>query len=77
MHYRALTTLNIAFVEMSIRMTADSHLPSVGYEIRLRSVLNQFFFVLMGLVLEAMAVYVLSTWYQVPRTAPLWSSHGT
>lgn len=61
--YRALITLNIAFVEMSIRMTADSHLPSVGYEIRLQSVLNQFFFVLMGLVLEAMAVYVLSTSY--------------
>ncbi|KAG7373664.1 hypothetical protein IV203_034388 [Nitzschia inconspicua] len=26
--HRALITLNIAFVEMSIRMTADSHLPS-------------------------------------------------
>jgi len=54
--YRGLITLNIAFVEMSIRMTADSHLPSVGYEIRLQSVLNQFFFVLMVLVLEAMVV---------------------
>ncbi|KAL3940522.1 MAG: hypothetical protein SGBAC_004950 [Bacillariaceae sp.] len=63
--YRGLITLNIAFVEMSIRMTADSHLPSVGYEIRLQSVLNQFFFVLMGLVLEAMIVNVLRTDFDV------------
>ncbi|CAJ1954720.1 unnamed protein product [Cylindrotheca closterium] len=63
--YRGLITLNIAFVEMSIRMTADSHLPSVGYEIRLQSVLNQFFFVLMLLVLEAMVVNVLVVDYQI------------
>jgi hypothetical protein len=63
--YRALIILNIAFVAMSIRMTADSHLPSVGYEIRLQRILNEFFFVLMCLVLEASAVYVLSTSYEV------------
>ena len=63
--YRALITLNIAFVEMSIRMTADSHLPSVGYEIRLQRILNEFFFVLMCLVLEAMFVNVLVTSYNV------------
>ena len=61
--YRALITLNISFVEMSIRMTADSHLPGVDYEIRLQRVLNEFFFMLMCLVLEAMAVYCLSEYY--------------
>lgn len=63
--YRALITLNIAFVEMSIRMTADSHLPSVGYEIKLQRILNEFFFVLMCLVLEAMTVNVLVLSYNV------------
>jgi hypothetical protein len=61
--YRALITLNIAFVEMGIRMTTDTHLPSVGYEIRLQRILNEFFVVLMMLVLEAMFVYVLRTYY--------------
>lgn len=63
--YRALITLNISFVEMSIRMTADSHLPGVDYEIKLQRVLNEFFFILMCLVLEAMAVYCLSVYYHV------------
>ena len=48
---RSLLTMNIAFVEMGIRMTTDSHLPSVGYEIRLQRILNEFFFVLMLLLL--------------------------
>ena len=60
---RGLITLNIAFVEMGIRMTTDAHLPSVGYEIRLQRILNEFFVVLMLLVLEAMFVYVLRTYY--------------
>ena len=63
--YRGLITLNIAFVEMGIRMTTDAHLPSVGYEIRLQRILNEFFVVLMMLVLEAMFVYVLRTYYNV------------
>ncbi|KAL7523458.1 hypothetical protein ACHAWF_002985 [Thalassiosira exigua] len=49
---RALITNAIAFVEMSIRMTADSHLPSVGYQIQLQRLLNEFFFVLMCLVVD-------------------------
>jgi hypothetical protein len=65
--YRGLITLNIAFVEMGIRMTTDTHLPSVGYEIRLQRILNEFFVVLMLLVLEAMFVYVLRTYYNVPE----------
>jgi hypothetical protein len=64
---RGLLTMNIAFVEIGIRMTADSHLPSVGYEIRLQRILNEFFCVLMFLVLEAMLVYVMRTYYEVPQ----------
>lgn len=63
--YRALITLNIAFVQMGMRMTADNHLPNVEYEIRLQRILNEFFVVLMLLVLEAMFVYVLTTYYHV------------
>lgn len=64
--YRALITLNIAFVQMGIRMTTDGHLPNVEYEIRLQRILNEFFVVLMFLVLEAMFVYVLTIYYHVP-----------
>ncbi|KAG7338775.1 hypothetical protein IV203_028311 [Nitzschia inconspicua] len=46
---------DIAFVEMSIRMTADSHLPSVGYQIRLQRILNEWFVILMMLLLEGNA----------------------
>ncbi|KAL9190015.1 hypothetical protein ACHAXT_007226 [Thalassiosira profunda] len=64
--YRALITLNIAFVAMGMRMTLDGHLPSVGYEIRIQRLLNEYFVVLMGLVLEAMFVYVLNVDFGVP-----------
>jgi hypothetical protein len=64
---RGLLTMNIAFVEIGIRMTADSHLPSVGYEIRLQRILNEFFCVLMFLVLEAMLVYVMREYYGIPQ----------
>jgi len=64
--YRALITLNIAFVQMGMRMSADNHLPMVDYEIRLQRILNEFFVVLMMLVLEANIVYVLKTYYFVP-----------
>jgi hypothetical protein len=63
--YRALITLNIAFVQMGMRMTADNHLPMVEYEIRLQRILNEFFVVLMVLVLEANAVYVLTTYHGI------------
>jgi hypothetical protein len=64
---RGLLTMNIAFVEIGIRMTADSHLPSVGYEIRLQRILNEFFCVLMFLVLEAMLVYVMREYFEIPQ----------
>jgi hypothetical protein len=63
--YRALITLNIAFVEMSIRMTADSHLPSVGYQIKLQRMLNEWFVILMLLVLEGMVVFVLRIYFGI------------
>ncbi|KAG7348733.1 hypothetical protein IV203_011330 [Nitzschia inconspicua] len=59
--HRALITLNIASVEISIRMTADSHLPSVGYQIRLQRILNEWFVILMMLLLEGMLVFVMRT----------------
>jgi hypothetical protein len=69
---RGLLTMNIAFVEMGIRMTADSHLPSVGYEIRLQRILNEFFVVLMLLVLEANLVYVLREYHDVSEVYCKW-----
>jgi len=66
--YRALITLNIAFVEMSIRIQADGHLPSVGYQIKLQRLLNEWFVILMLLVLEGMLVYVLVTYFNVNQS---------
>ena len=66
--YRALITLNIAFVEMSIRIQADGHLPSVGYQIKLQRLLNEWFVILMSLVLEGMLVYVLVTYFNVDQS---------
>jgi len=62
---RALLTLNIAFVEISIRMTVDKHLPSVGYQIKIQRILNWFFGGLLCLVLEACLVYALHHSYGV------------
>ncbi|KAG7348707.1 hypothetical protein IV203_011304 [Nitzschia inconspicua] len=66
--HRALITLNIAFVEISIRMTADSHLPSVGYQIRLQRVLNEWFVILMMLLLEGMLVFVMRTYLEIDES---------
>ena len=56
---RGLLTLNIAFVEISIRMATDKHLPSVPYQIKLQRVLNEYFFGLLFLVLESNLVFEL------------------
>jgi len=55
---RALLLLNISFTEMGIRMTVDSHLPNVGYQITMQRVLNQCFFLNMFLILESSLLYV-------------------
>lgn len=56
---RGLLTLNIAFVEVNIRMATDKHLPSVPYQIKLQRVLNEYFFGLLFLVLESNFVFEL------------------
>jgi hypothetical protein len=56
---RGLLMLNIAFVEIGIRMTTDSHLPSVFYQIKMQRILNEYFAGLLFLVLESMFVYEL------------------
>lgn len=60
---RALLTLNIAFVQITIRMTVDKHLPSVGYQIKLQRTLNGFFCALLCLVLEGCFVHALNQNY--------------
>mmetsp|Transcript_42936 Transcript_42936/g.91293 ORF Transcript_42936/g.91293 Transcript_42936/m.91293 type:complete len:465 (+) Transcript_42936:270-1664(+) len=50
---RSLLSLNIAFVEVGLRMTLDSHLPSVGYQIKLQRILNRFFYSILTIVLES------------------------
>lgn len=51
--------LATAFVEIGIRMTVDSHLPDVGYQIKIQVVLNNLFLGLLFLVLESSIVYVM------------------
>ena len=56
---RALLLLNIAFVEIGIRMTTDSHLPNVSYQIKMQKILNEYFcWVLLG-VFEGNLVYLM------------------
>ncbi|CAB9527863.1 expressed unknown protein [Seminavis robusta] len=57
--HRGLLILNIAFNQIGIRLSVDKNLPSVGYEIRMQSILNEFFFILLALILEAGTVYAL------------------
>jgi hypothetical protein len=59
---RGLLMLNIAFVEIGIRMTTDSRLPSVFYQIKMQRILNEYFAVLLLLVLESMLVFELFTY---------------
>jgi hypothetical protein len=56
---RALLTMNIAFVEIGMRMTTDKHLPSVSYQIKMQKILNEYFICLLLLVLESNVVYEL------------------
>ena len=64
------TMLSIAFVEVGIRLTIDSRLPGVGYQIKIQSVLNQCFFLLCALVLETNFVFwlVKKRGWSVPTT---------
>ena len=51
--------LGIAFVQVGIRLTLDSRLPSVGYQIKMQKVMNCCFWLLCGLVLESNMIFFL------------------
>jgi hypothetical protein len=51
--------LAIAFVSIGIRLTVDSKLPNVGYQIKMQRILNRFFYTLLFLHLESSLVYSL------------------
>ncbi|CAB9499456.1 expressed unknown protein [Seminavis robusta] len=51
--------LAISFVEIGVRMTLDSRLPIVGYQIKMQRVLNNFFYGLLFLTLESSFNYIL------------------
>ena len=51
--------LATSFVEIGIRMTVDSRLPVVGYQIKMQVVLNNFFFGLLFLVFESSIAYMV------------------
>ena len=51
--------LNIAFVEVGMRMSLDSRLPSVGYQIKLQRILNRFFYSILSIVLESSVLQFL------------------
>jgi len=50
---RGLMSLNIAFVEVGLRMALDNRLPCVGYQIKLQRILNFFFYSILSIVLES------------------------
>lgn len=66
---RTLMTLNVAFVEIGLRMAIDKDLPNVGYQIKLQSIQNRFFYSLLYLALESSIVYFLFTYCDVPLVA--------
>jgi len=51
--------LAIAFVSIGIRLTVDSKLPNVGYQIKMQRILNRFFYTLLFFHLESSLVYFL------------------
>ena len=53
------TLLSIAFVQVGIRLTIDSRLPSVGYPIKMQKVLNHAFWMICALALESNVVFFL------------------
>lgn len=51
--------LAIAFVEIGLRLTVDTKLPNVGYQIKLQRILNHFFYTLLFMHVESSIVYTL------------------
>lgn len=56
---RGLLALNIAFLEIGLRMTLDSKLPNVGYVIKIQRVLNCYFYSILLQLLESAVLHVL------------------
>ena len=56
---RGLLCLNCAFVEVSLRMSIDSRLPRVKYQIKLQRIMNHFFYILFFLVIESGVCHLL------------------
>jgi hypothetical protein len=56
---RGQMILATTFVEIGLRLTVDSRLPNVGYQIKMQVVLNNFFFGLLFLALESSIVYLM------------------
>ena len=56
---RGLMCLNIAFVEIGLRMQLDNRLPSVGYQIKLQRILNRYFYSILSIVLESSILHFL------------------
>lgn len=57
---RGLLLLNCAFVEVGQRMTIDSRLPKVRYQIKMQRILNSFFYMLFFMEFESAFVYILA-----------------
>ena len=55
--------LNKSFTEIGMRMTVDSKLPRVGYQIKMQRILNWFFISLLFVVMESSALYFAITRY--------------
>jgi len=53
------TLLSIAFVQVGIRLTIDSRLPSVSYPIKMQKILNHAFWMICALALESNVVFFL------------------
>jgi hypothetical protein len=56
---RAEIILAIAFVAIGIRLSVDSKLPNVGYQIKLQRILNRFFYTLLFMHVESSLIYIL------------------
>lgn len=65
---RALLLMNIAFVEINMRMRADSNLPTASYLIKMQRILNEYFIGLLCIVLESYLVYSMH-FHGLPGTA--------
>mmetsp|Transcript_8775 Transcript_8775/g.12780 ORF Transcript_8775/g.12780 Transcript_8775/m.12780 type:complete len:513 (-) Transcript_8775:8-1546(-) len=53
------TILSIAFVQVGMRLTIDSRLPNVAYQIKIQKVLNRCFWLLCALAFETNVVFFL------------------